>query len=996
MNGNRGSWCVVLAVLAAAGCQEPGARERAARAGGRALSAAGHTAPTQAPHQRARAVALLDGRVLVADFEPAEIFDPASGTWTPTAPQQHPQRAYNALVRLADGRVLSTGGSGFNASELAEIFDPATGAWTAAAPMTRARWHHALALLADGRVLAAGGLAYYGPQPSETAEIYDPATDTWTPTQPCNGPHADGPAIRLQDGRVLVSGAGQPELFDPATGAFTWVGGPAQARPYGAGALLPDGRVLLFAGDAVTCEIFDPATGAFEPAGAPAEPRRIQAAYATLADGTIAVAGGHDGAGHTLSSVERYDPASGTWAYLTPLLTAREEAAMAPLPGGEALVVGGVYRSPPNVSDQTQVIAPAEAAERIHLGPCQPDTCETRGATCGALADGCGGVLACGACGEGELCSPLHTCACAPTASCGARVCGDIPDGCGAAMSCGTCGAGEECASDGEACIPDRSIAVLDPALHVPACAFERSACDSGELLTGRGPVGPEPNAPNTLGTPCPDGAGGSFHVDESLDRLRISTLDGGPLRARAPVLIEATFYAPEDFAPDALDLWLAPQGPDAGWTHVVTLQPWIPGWQSLTWETVLGRAPLQALRGVYRRGGAIDATCTPSSVDDRDDLVFAVAVPVDTAPPSVEILTPGAGETTVHGTVLLQAAATDDVEVERVEWYVVPDVPDPPPPTSLGAETASPYLVRWNTRSFEEAPSYVIVARALDATGKEAVATRRVTLDNAGPAITIDAPAAGATVTGAVRFAARATDPAGVAAVSFSDQGTLLGTDTQPPYEVTWSAAQATPGTHTLWASATDGLGNESRASVTVVVPGPAVETAGYAADLRAPRCVAAGTSCDSGTLLVGRARLGPEPNAPNTLGGGCADGRGGRFHVDESLDRLQVATATPGASLRSGATVRVTATVWSYAPLDVLDVYYAEDAGAPAWRRVASLPATRSGASELLAATFPLSTTGARQQAVRGVFRFMGTASPCPAGAYDDKDDLVFAVAP
>ena len=45
--------------------------------------------------------------------------------------------------------------------------------------------------------------------------------------------------------------------------------------------------------------------------------------------------------------------------------------------------------------------------------------------------------------------------------------------------------------------------------------------CSSGDLLYGRGVVGPEPNAPNSLDD-CEDGNSGDYRVDEQLDALLI------------------------------------------------------------------------------------------------------------------------------------------------------------------------------------------------------------------------------------------------------------------------------------------------------------------------------------------------------------------------------------------------------------------------------------------------------------------------------------------
>jgi hypothetical protein len=54
----------------------------------------------------------------------------------------------------------------------------------------------------------------------------------------------------------------------------------------------------------------------------------------------------------------------------------------------------------------------------------------------------------------------------------------------------------------------------------------------------------------------------------------------------------------------------------------------------------------------------------------------------------------------------------------------------------------------------------------------------------------------------------------------------------------------------------------------------------------------------CDSGSLLDGRATLGPESNAPNTLGSSCADGKKGAYHVDSSVDAIVVVHERPLAT--------------------------------------------------------------------------------------------------
>ena len=60
----------------------------------------------------------------------------------------------------------------------AELYDPASGTWTRTASMNDARFDHTATLFPDGTLLVAGGLVDEG-DPSTvlaTAELYDPGT----------------------------------------------------------------------------------------------------------------------------------------------------------------------------------------------------------------------------------------------------------------------------------------------------------------------------------------------------------------------------------------------------------------------------------------------------------------------------------------------------------------------------------------------------------------------------------------------------------------------------------------------------------------------------------------------------------------------------------------------------------------------------------------------------------------------------------------------------
>ena len=159
-------------------------------------------------------------------------------------------------------------------------------------------------------------------------------------------------------------------------------------------------------------------------------------------------------------------------------------------------------------------------------------------------------------------------------------------------------------------------------------------------------------------------------------------------------------------------------------------------------------------------------------------------------------------------------------------------------------------------------------------------------------------------------------------------------------------------------------------------------------------PSCLTAGSSCDSGTLLIGRHTKGPEPNQPNTLGSGCNDGTSGSFHSDESNDRIVVSTLD-NADFSAGATVKIDATVWAWSngASDHLDLYYAADANNPSWVFIATLDPP-AGGEQTLSVNYTLPSGSL--QAIRANFRYNGSASPCTSGNYNDHDDLVFAVNP
>ncbi len=360
----------------------------------------------------------------------------------------------------------------------------------------------------------------------------------------------------------------------------------------------------------------------------------------------------------------------------------------------------------------------------------------------------------------------------------------------------------------------------------------------------------------------------------------------------------------------------------------------------------------------------------------------FTVA---DTTPPSASVTSPAAGAT-VSGSVAFSASASDNIGVSRVDFYVGG--------TLLGSDTTSPYGLTWNTGSHANG-AYSLTARAFDAAGNNTTsAPVSVTVANAPdttpPTVTITAPASGSTVSEGVTFSATASDNVAVTRVDFYAGATLIGSDTTAPYSVTWNTGAN--GTYTLTAQALDAASNSASASVTVTVSN--LPIASFDATLRAPLCSAVGPGCTSGSGVNGRASLGPESNAPNTLANSCADGTSGSYHVDESVDVVRVFTSD-GSNLRAGVTANVSVTVWAYYSFssDRLDIYHAPSASSPSWTLLATLSPTGAG-KQTLGTTVAL--PAGSLQAIRAQFRYGGTASPCTSGSYNDRDDLVFAVAP
>jgi hypothetical protein len=452
--------------------------------------------------------------------------------------------------------------------------------------------------------------------------------------------------------------------------------------------------------------------------------------------------------------------------------------------------------------------------------------------------------------------------------------------------------------------------AVYDSTLKAPKCVNVASGCDSGpSLLFGRDTLsgGTEPNQPNTINSACADGTSGTFHSDESNDRLVVSTTDGSTLAAGKTVKVSATVWAYSSFTSDHLDLYYAANANSPSWTLIGTITPTAAGAQTLSANYTLPSGSLQAVRAQFRYQGSA-SSCTAGAYNDHDDLIFAVGAG-----------TPG----------FSVSASPSSVSVQQ------------------GTNASSTVTVT-SQNGFNSATT--LSASGLPSGVTAAFSTNPVT------------PPANGSTTSTLTFTASST---------------------------------ATSGTSTVTITGTSGTTTRTTTmSLTVTTAGGA-QVAVFDSTLKAPKCATAGSSCDSGaSLLRGRDTLsgGAEANQPNNINGACADGTSGTFHSDESNDRIVVASTTGGA-MTHGQTVRITATVWAWntGSSDSLDLYYAANANSPTWVFIGTLVPPAGGAQSL-SATYTLPTGSL--QVVRANFRYQGSASSCSTGAYDDHDDLVFAV--
>jgi hypothetical protein len=319
------------------------------------FSATGPMAVARSGHSATR---LLDGTVLVAGSgSSAEIYDPVSGTFSPTKGAMLAACSGSMAALLPDGKVLLACAS---ADSTAQLYDPASGTFLStkgAMVATRQLPNATVTSLRDGQVLIAGGSTWSALTGSSSAELYDPTTGTFAATDSLAEGQSSHTATLLSSGKVLIAGGRNgygmvqnAQLYDPTTDTFILPSVPMVKARWGHTAtLLRNGKVLFAGGTDETLanyfdsvELFDPAgSGSFVAAGSMSSPRTDHTAT-LLTDGRVLITGGFASSSSTgLQTSELFD-ASGVALGMGGLMTyARAGHTATLLTNGQVLIAGG-------------------------------------------------------------------------------------------------------------------------------------------------------------------------------------------------------------------------------------------------------------------------------------------------------------------------------------------------------------------------------------------------------------------------------------------------------------------------------------------------------------------------------------------------------------------------------------------------------------------------------------------------------------------------------
>ncbi len=241
-------------------------------------------------------------------------------------------------------------------------------------------------------------------------------------------------------------------------------------------------------------------------------------------------------------------------------------------------------------------------------------------------------------------------------------------------------------------------------------------------------------------------------------------------------------------------------------WTLTTMLQEWLAE-PSANFGLLLGSDASKA-RDHHR----FFASMEHPDASLRPFLQVAYSVSDDATPPVVTGVA-AAGMTPTAATI---SWTTDEAATSQVEYGTTPAYGSL---TALDGALVTAHGATLNGLDDLPQSHYRVLSRDQAGNLSTAGPYTFTTLDGTAPAVSVTAPAAGATVSGTISVTANASDNAGVAGVQFRLDGANLGAeDTAAPYAASWSTSGVADGHHTLTAVARDAAGNLTNAAAIIV----------------------------------------------------------------------------------------------------------------------------------------------------------------------------------
>jgi hypothetical protein len=180
-----------------------------------------------------------------------------------------------------------------------------------------------------------------------------------------------------------------------------------------------------------------------------------------------------------------------------------------------------------------------------------------------------------------------------------------------------------------------------------------------------------------------------------------------------------------------------------------------------------------------------------------------------DRIPPAISVISP-ISDSTVSESTAIQANATDNKQVTKVEFYI--------DGTLKNTDTTEPFLYNWDTQSYKHNSAHTILAKAYDSAGNVGVskAINVVVIDVVKPTVNITYPANNEKISSgsSVTISASVHDISSIAQVEFRVNGALKCTDYDASYICAWQVPGIKGVIYRIEVSAVDTAGNIGKSS--------------------------------------------------------------------------------------------------------------------------------------------------------------------------------------